>query len=510
MENIPAPIREFYARIADLNAAAALLEWDQETYMPAGAGDSRAAQLATLRSLSHELATSVEARKAVDTLRSLTAQHPGNPTLAALSRVASRDLEKATKLPSRFVHQLTEAEALAKTAWRSARESNDFHAFAPHLLRVVTLNREKAELLGYTAHPYDALLDQYEPGATTADIVAAFDQLRQHLVPLVEELRPHFDDRAALLHRTFDEQTQWEVGERLMKRVGYDFSRGRQDRSAHPFCTSFSITDVRVTTRVDRNFFSPAFFGTLHEVGHALYEQGIDARFERTPLADGTSLGVHESQSRLWENLVGRSMPFVEFVFPWLADAFPDALVGADASDFYRAINAVEPALIRVEADEVTYNLHVMLRFELELALMEDNVSISDLPEAWNELSEEFLGIRPETAADGVLQDIHWSMGAFGYFPTYSLGNLMASQLYETAAVHITDLEGQIRAGRFENLLSWLRENVHRYGRARTADEILTEVTGRGLDARPWLSYIRKKYSDLYDVHLHVIDAERP
>jgi carboxypeptidase Taq len=279
--------------------------------------------------------------------------------------------------------------------------------------------------------------------------------------------------------------------------VGYDFDHGRQDLSAHPFTTSFSLTDVRITTRVHDDFFPSAFFATLHEAGHALYEQGIDRALDRTPLADGTSLGIHESQSRLWENMVGRSRAFWQHYYPKLQTTFPESLGDVDLDTFYRALNRVEPSLIRVEADEVTYNLHIMLRFETELALFDGRVAVKDVPAVWNEMMQEYLGIRPPTDADGVLQDVHWSLGAFGYFPTYALGNLMSAQLYDQAKREMSDLEDEIARGQFANLLAWLRERVHRHGRARSATRILEDTTGSGLTAGPWIAYVRRKWGAL-------------
>jgi carboxypeptidase Taq len=495
-------ILPLFHRISDLTHTGALLEWDQEVWMPDSAAASRAQQIATLRSIAHEYATSDELATKLQDLAAYASANPADDLAVSLVRVATRDYEQATKLPTAFVAKLAEAESLAKSTWRVARESDQFSHFQDDLARVVDLNREKAALLGFDEHPYDALLNLYEPDLKASQVSTLFDALRRELVPIVATLSALADDRAAPLHRYFAPETQLEVGRNVVDEIGFDFSAGRQDLSSHPFCTTFSITDVRVTTRVDKNFFPSAFYGLLHEMGHALYEQGINPLLERTPLADGTSLGMHESQSRLWENQVGRSRGFVEYVYPRLQSAFPEALSSASAREFHRAVNAVKPSLIRVEADEVTYNLHVMMRFELELALFEDRISVGGLPEAWNDLSETYLGLRPSNDADGVLQDIHWSMGGFGYFPTYTLGNLMSAQLFEKAAADLGDLDEQFRNGQFSPLLGWLRENVHRYGRSRPADLILRTVTGQGLAAAPWLAYIRKKYADLYDTDL--------
>jgi carboxypeptidase Taq len=393
---------------------------------------------------------------------------------------------------------MAQAVALGKQAWKQARETDTFTAFAPHLQHLVDLNIRKAEAYGYEDRIYDALLGLYEPGMKTADVEQTFRALRTELVPIVHAIaeRPEPDD--GVLFRSFPEQKQWDFGLGVIADMGYDFTRGRQDRSAHPFTTSFSITDVRLTTRLDPNFFNPAFFGTLHEAGHSMYEQGIDLSLDRTPLADGTSLGMHESQSRLWENLVGRSLPFWRHYYAPLQRFFPVALGDVSLDAFYRAINKVEPSLIRVEADEVTYNLHIMLRFELENDMLEGRIRIEDLPAHWNDRMESYLGVRPDNDADGVLQDIHWSLGALGYFPTYALGNLMSTQLFDAARRDLPGLEDDIAEGRFGGLLGWLRTNIHQYGRKKTASEILHDVTGQGLGAGSWLSYVRTKFGALY------------
>jgi carboxypeptidase Taq len=301
-----------------------------------------------------------------------------------------------------------------------------------------------------------------------------------------------------VLHREYDEQKQWDFGLEVIRRYGFDFERGRQDKSVHPFTTSFSIGDVRITTRVDRNFLSPALFGTLHECGHALYEQGIGQSLERTLLADGASLGIHESQSRMWENLVGRSRPFWKFFFPKLKTVFPTQLADQTDESLYRAANKVSPSLIRVEADEVTYGLHIMLRFELENDMLERKIKIGEVPEAWNAKMGEFLGIRPPTTKDGALQDVHWSIGAIGYFPTYQLGNLIAVQLWQKINADIPDLSDQIARGEFSALLGWLRTNLHQHGRKFTSVELLQRITGGGLDPAPYIKYLRTKYTDVY------------
>lgn len=491
-------LRERLGRVMDLRAAASVLSWDQETYMPDGAAEARAAQLATVQSLAHEHFTSENVGRLLEDLEPLVADLDPLSTDAALVRVVGRDFQKARKLPPDLVARFAKAVSRAKQAWKKARAEDHFAHFEPHVRTLIELNIEKAEAYGYEDHIYDALLDDYEPGMKTALVTEIFDDLRKELVPIVQEIadRPPVND--AILHQRFDTGLQWEFGMEVIKDFGYDLRRGRQDLSAHPFTTSFSITDVRITTRFSEEFLSTGLFGTLHEAGHALYEQGVDMDLERTPLADGASLGMHESQSRLWENLVGRSRPFWQRYYPRLQSTFPKQLEGISLETFYRAINKVEPGLIRVEADEVTYNLHIMLRFELEKALLDCTVDPSDLPALWTQKMGEYLGVKPENDADGVLQDIHWSLGAFGYFPTYALGNLMSTQIFEQAGRELPDIEEKIAEGDFAELLEWLREKIHRYGRKMDALDLLEHATGEGLSAASWLAYVRRKFDQIY------------
>ncbi len=494
-----AALKARLALVSDLNAAAALLEWDQETYMPSGAAEARAQQLATLKTLAHERFIADEVGSLLDALEQ-DAEDVEDETDLALVRVARRDFDRATKLSAGFVARFTRAKARAMEAWKRARAADDFSHFAPHLQEIVDLSVEQADTVGYAEHRYDALLDEYEPGTTWADIDRVFRSLRADLVPIVQALADAAPPDDAALRRPYDEAKQWSFGLDTIRAFGYDFERGRQDRSAHPFSTSFSVDDVRITTRTAPDFFPSGFFGTLHEAGHALYEQGIDPSLARSPLASGTSLGMHESQSRMWENLVGRSRPFWRWAYPRLQQTFPDALRGVDERDFYRAINRVRPSLIRVEADEVTYNLHVMLRFELETALIEGDLAVRDVPDAWNQAMQEMLTLAPASDADGCLQDVHWSLGALGYFPTYTLGNLMSVQLFDAAKRDLGDLDVPFAEGEFGPLLGWLREHVHQYGRARSAADILHDATGESLSAEPWLAYVRDKFGAVYGV----------
>jgi carboxypeptidase Taq len=493
-------LRQLLGEVVDLNAAQAVLSWDQETHMPGGGLNARAQQLATLGKLAHERFISDEVGRLLEELAPLAAELDADSDQARLIQVARRDFDKATRLPTTLVAELARTTAVSQQAWKGAREDSDFARLRPHLEHVVDLLRRKAEALGYEETPYDALLDEYEPGMRTVRVEAVFAALREDLVPIVQAIAENPVPDDSFLHQEFDEQGQWEFGLRVARDFGFDLERGRQDRSAHPFSTSFSINDVRITTRVQSNFLPSCLFGTLHEAGHAMYEQGVDAALERTLLASGTSLGMHESQSRLWENLVGRSRPFWSYYYGLLQSAFPAQLGVVPLDPFYRAINKVEPSLIRVEADEVTYNLHIMLRFELETALLSGDLAVADLPEAWNEKSRDYLGMTPTDDASGVLQDIHWSAGLIGYFPTYALGNLISAQLYERATLEINGLEGQIARGQFSDLLSWLREHIHRPGRKFTASELLQRTVGSDLDAGAWLSYVRHKFGGLYDL----------
>ena len=495
---MPDTLKKHLGQISDIQSAAHVLEWDQETYMPPGAAEARANQIATLRQLAHEKFTSDETGTLLEqAARELNGADPLDND-AALLRVTQKDYEKAQKLPASLVAEMAMTVSRAKQAWKEARETNTFATFAPLLGKLIDLNMQKAEAVGFEDCAYDALLDEYEPGMKTADVASIFKALRQDLVPIVQDIQKAAQPDNGFLFEHFDHQKQWDFGLDVIRDFGYDFDRGRQDVSAHPFTTSFSITDVRLTTRIQENFFPTGLFGTLHEAGHGLYEQGVDLALDRTPLSEGASLGMHESQSRLWENLVGRSRGFWEHYYPTLQAAFPERLQSRPLDEFYRAINKVEPSLIRVEADEVTYNLHIMLRFELENALIAGTMRVEDVPEAWNAKMQDYLGLAPDTDSDGVLQDIHWSLGVFGYFPTYALGNLMSTQLFNQAREDIDDLDGKIASGEFGDLLQWLRQHVHQYGRKLLAPEILKKATGASLGSESWLTYIRKKYGAIY------------
>jgi carboxypeptidase Taq len=388
---------------------------------------------------------------------------------------------------------------MAHQDWEKARADSNFSLFAPHLEQILVLKREYSDFFAPYDHIYDPLLDDYEPGMKAADVEPVFARLRQRQVPLIQAIMEStvmVDDTP--VRKVFEERKQWDFGVEVIKAFGYDFSRGRQDKAVHPFSTGFGTGDVRITTRFDTKFLNPALFGTMHEAGHAIYEQGIDPKLERSTLEGGASLGIHESQSRMWENLVGRSKPFWKAFYPRLKDIFADQLGDVNLDDFYKAINKVDRTFIRVDADEATYNLHIMLRFELEMALLDGGLAVNDLPQAWNDKFESFFGVRPPDDASGVLQDVHWSAGYIGYFPTYTLGNLMAAQLWDKIIRDLPNLEGQIEQAQFGDLLAWLRENVHQHGAKYEPLELLERVVGASLDVEPYLMYLETKFSEIY------------
>jgi len=492
-------LKERMAEVVDIYMAAALLNWDQQTQMPPAGAEARAHQLGTLSKIAHQMHVAEETGRLIEAAAADLDGAGYDSDEAAFVRVARRDYEQATRLPPEFVAEVSRVTALAHEVWVKARAENKFEDFRPSLEKVFDLARQAAEYLGYTDHIYDALLDQYEPGMKTAHARAIFDELKKDLVPLVHAISERLDAvDDACLHQEFDEDKQRDFTYEVIRKLGYDFNRGRVDRTVHPFATNFSINDVRITTRYDRGFLNPALFGTLHETGHALYELGVDPALERTPLANGSSLGVHESQSRLWENLVGRSRGFWKHFYSKLQQVFPAQLGRVGLDTFYRAINKVQPSLIRVEADEVTYNLHVMLRFELEQEILEGKVRIVELPDIWDARMQAYLGVTPPSDMLGVLQDVHWSSGLIGYFATYALGNLMSVQLWDKALGDAPDIPAHIERGEFDALREWLRQNVHRHGRKYMPDELVRRITGKGIQSQPYMRYLQRKYGEIY------------
>ncbi|MBE3590619.1 MAG: carboxypeptidase M32 [Firmicutes bacterium] len=489
---------ELYREVSHLAMAAGLLDWDQQCYMPPGGAALRAEQLATLAKLAHERLTSPEMGQLLDELEPWAASLDPDSFEASVVRVARREYDRATRIPAELEAEFSRAASAGFAAWAEARQAGDFRIFAPKLERLVQLTIERAEALGYEERRYDALLNLFEPGSRTSQVQALFQQLKEGLVPLVHAVAERVDRvKNDFLFGGYDERKQWDFGVRLLKAIGFDFQRGRQDRSEHPFTVGFGSGDVRLTTRF-QPYLGSALFGTLHEGGHGLYEQGIPPEFAGTPVGSAASFGVHESQSRLWENLVGRSRAFWRHFYPELQALFPERLGEVDLDTFYAAINRVEPSLIRVEADELTYNLHIFLRFDLELKLIEGDLKVADLPEAWRAGMRELLGRAPENDRDGVMQDVHWSQGAFGYFPSYTLGNVLSVQLFEKAKEERPDIPQEIERGEFAGLLGWMRERIHRHGGKFTGTELIVRATGREADAAPYLRYLREKYEEIY------------
>ena len=484
-------------KAADLNNAAALLSWDQETYMPSKGAGFRARQLATLAGQAHEILTSP---RLSDVMEALHERKDLQPDEKANVTRSYEDYLKHKKLPGAFVESLSMLTSECFTAWMEARKENNYGLFAPSLTRMIAMKREQTKLLGYEAHPYDALLDEYEPGATTALLDNVFDGIRTDLPPILERIRnaQQVDDAIFLKH--YPKEQQWEFSVAILKAMGYDMEAGRQDYSEHPFTVSFSPDDVRVTTRVDEDNYASLLWSTIHEGGHALYEQGLLPYNYGLPLGTAASLGIHESQSRLWENCIGRSSTFWQHFFPRLKNTFPQQLAHAGWQDIWKACNKVIPSLIRTEADELTYHFHVLIRYELEKQLIEGKLDASDLKEAWNNAYEHYLGIRPADDRTGILQDVHWSHGSFGYFPTYTLGSFYAAQFYAGAQKAMPELEHEIAAGNFTNLLQWLRTHIHIHGRRYYSDELCEVVTGEKLNVNYFLNYVKQKYAQVYGI----------
>ncbi|MFA7331609.1 MAG: carboxypeptidase M32 [Candidatus Delongbacteria bacterium] len=485
------------ATINDLDSAQALLGWDQHTYMPRGGLEPRVRQMATLQRLSHEWLAAPETSELVSALEARLGEL--EPLDARLVVVTRRDLDQALRLPGELVQRKSEATGRALDSWMINKPLNNFDAYRPHLEEIFAIVREEADALGYPEQPYDALLNRYEPGLLTSRLQTIFAELGAGLVPLARQLferAGRVDD--AFLYQAFDPQAQWDFTVEILGAMGYDFAHGRQDKSPHPFTTGFGIPDVRVTTRIHECDFRAGLFGSLHEGGHALYEQNINPAFDRGPLAQGSSLGIHESQSRLWENLVGRSRPFWNRWFGEVKHRFPAQLEGVGFQRFHEAINRVKPSLIRIEADEVTYSLHIFVRFELELELLSGRLAVRDLPEAWNQKMRDTLGLTPPTVAEGCMQDMHWADASVGYFPTYALGNLYGVMIFNQARAELPDLDEQISSGRLAPLKDWLTDKVYRHGRSLDPAEILRQATGRELSPQPFLQYVREKYGEIY------------
>ncbi len=489
-------LRQRLAEIADLSAAGGLLGWDQQTMMPERAAAQRAEQLGTLGKIVHERFTDAAIGRLLDD----AAPEPGSVD-ADLVRVTRRDWEKARRVPSELAAELARAGALGHAAWVDARERSDYAAFLPALRRNVELKLRYVACFEGFDDPYDVLLDDYEEGMTSAEVDALFAELRAALVPLIAAIGARGDAvDDGCLHGDFPVARQRELVGGVLRQLGWTEEGWRLDDAAHPFATSFGPSDVRLTTRYDPAYVGTALYGAIHEFGHGLYESQVDAALARGPLGEGVSLGVHESQSRMWENVVGRGRPFAGWLHGRLASAFPERLGDVDAEGFYRAVNRVQPSLIRVEADEATYGLHIILRFELERAMISGSVALEELPEAWNARMKEYLGVEVPDDAHGVLQDVHWSGGDIGYFATYALGNLIAAQLWERAQADLPGLDASLAAGDGAPLRGWLREHVHRFGRRLPPRELVQRATGTPIRVEPFVAYLRGKLGAVYGV----------
>jgi len=486
-------------RTAMLESIRAVLEWDERTKLPAAGAEHRAEQVTLLAGMIHRRWTD---RQFVDQLNELAESPVADPPDADAPvnvRRLKRRVDRKVRLPEALVEELARTAVLGQQAWQRARRENDFATFRPLLEKTVELKRQEAEALGYDDCAYDALLDEYEPEARTAEVAEVLAGLRAELVPLVAEIRQsgREPDRS-ILTRRFPVAGQEAFGVEAARTIGFDFDRGRLDVTAHPFCAALGPQDCRITTRYEERYLSGALFGILHEAGHGIYDQKLPAEWFGLPLGWAVSHGIHESQSRMWENFVGRSRAFWEHFFPRAQEQFPDALGDVSLDRFYFAVNDVRPSLIRVEADEATYNLHILVRFELEQALLAGDLPVAELPGAWNEKYREYLGIEPDTDAEGVLQDVHWSGGSIGYFPTYSLGNLYAAQFFAAADAELGGLAEPLARGDFRPLRDWLREKIHRHGQRYSAAELVRRVTGRPLEPGPLLDHLRAKLGPLY------------
>lgn len=491
-------LKAILAEVYDLSSAAALLGWDQQTYMPSAGAEGRGHQIATLEKIAHNKFTSDQVGQLIEDLVADLKQLDPDSDDACLIKVSDREYKKQTRVTSEWVENFARETTVAHQVWEKARSEDNFAGFQPNLERIFELRREYSAFFVPYEHVYDPILDDFEPGLKTADVQEIFKTLRPQQVELIKAIseKPQVDD--SFLRGEFDERKQWDFGVSVITAFGYDWNRGRQDRAAHPFTESNGSDDVRITTRIYPDELTAGLFSSMHETGHALYELGVDHALARSPLASGASLALHESQSRMYENLLGRSMPFWEFYYPRLQETFPAQLGNVSLEDFYRGINKVEPSLIRVEADEATYNLHVMLRLELEIALMERSLEVKDLPEAWNAKMEQFLGVTPPNDADGVLQDVHWSSGLIGYFSTYALGNLISLQLWELIQQDIPNLPDLVRKGQFGELLEWLRRKVHRHGAKYEPQDLIMRITGSKIDPEPYMRYLNNKYGQIY------------
>ncbi|MFB6226314.1 MAG: carboxypeptidase M32 [Candidatus Paceibacteria bacterium] len=489
------------SELAYLNSANTLLHWDQEVHMPDSAVDARSKASSNLSKLIHQKFTSEEFEQLVQEAKQALDQGELSDEEEAIVREVSREFKREQKLSSEFVEQLTEVTSQAQEAWKQAKQEQDFSIFQPHLEKIIKLKRKEADLVGYEDSPYDALLDTFEPYMITSELESVFSELKDFLVPFLERIqRSETEIEDGLLDQKFSIEQQKEFSTEVIQEMGFELQRGVVEESVHPFTLSLHPSDVRFTSKFKEDDLQMSILSTIHEAGHALYEQGLPAENFGTPLAEAVSVGIHESQSRIWELMVGSSSEFWQYFYPKLEEKFPEQLEDYTYQDFYKAINKVEPGLIRVKADEVTYNLHIILRFELEKALIEQEIEVEQMPELWNQKMEDYLGIEVPNDSAGVLQDIHWSLGNIGYFPTYALGTVYAAQFYSTAQEKIDNLDDKISNGDFEGFRSWLRENIHIHGKYYKPKQLAKQASGEKLNPQHFIDYLKDKYSRLYNL----------
>lgn len=484
-----------------LSSCAALLGWDERTYIPQKGTANRAEQQSLIAGIVHERFTSPKVGELLSEIESSDLVSDPLSLAAVNVREIRRLYDKQIKIPKSLVEEISRTTTLAEQAWVEARKKSDFPMFSPWLAKVTELRRKQAEAVGYEKERYDALLDDYEPGETAENLKKVFDGLRKELVELVGAITSSSKKPdVSILERDYPVDRQEIVGKAASAAIGFNYDGGRLDITTHPFCTTIGPGDVRITTRYNQNHFGHAFFGILHETGHGLYEQGLDPKYVGLPMGKSVSLGIHESQSRMWENLVGRSKAFWIYFFPWLKQVFWESLNNVKLDDFYFAINDVRPSFIRVEADELTYNLHILLRFEIEHAIFAGDLKTDDMPSIWNEKFKQYFEITPPDDARGCLQDVHWSCGYIGYFPTYTLGNLYAAQFFAKAKEELSDLDEQFSRGSFADLLNWLKEKIHKHGMRYRALDLVKQVTGKPLSHEYLMRYLKDKYGPLYGI----------
>ncbi|MEA1986640.1 MAG: carboxypeptidase M32, partial [Candidatus Marinimicrobia bacterium] len=502
MENNFKKLRESLLEMQKIESIASLLHWDQETFMPENGGEIRAKEIAYLSSLKHQKVVSDEFKNELGKFVNI---ENGEILSNDISDNEKRFLDRVWKdfhfenaLPQKFVEELSELTSKSQMNWVKAKEGNDFSIFEPYLEKMVEMKKKEADYYGYSTNRYDALLGQFEPGITTEKLDNLFGGLRSRLIELIKKIQ-NSSVEIQKVKGEFDENEQWKFGMKIIKDMGFNLKSGRQDKSAHPFTISFHPSDVRLTTRVHKDNFLSSLFASIHEAGHGIYEQGLLSENFGTPFGQAASFGIHESQSRLWENQVGRSKDFWKHYLPILKEHFSQ-FESINLDEYYKMINSVEPSLIRIEADEVTYSLHIMLRYEIEKMLINDNLQVKDLPEIWNKNMKEFFDIIPDSDAKGVLQDVHWSMGAFGYFPSYALGNFYAAQFYKKASDEINDFDNQIQNGNLLPLKKWLNTNIHQYGRKYLPNELVKKVVGNEMSVEPFIAYLENKYGEIYEL----------